>query len=28
MKLGASAMIIKPATIDALEEVLKKVKML
>ncbi|NJC94831.1 MAG: hypothetical protein C3F07_00915 [Anaerolineales bacterium] len=27
MKLGASAMIIKPATIDALEEALKKVKL-
>ena len=28
MKLGASAMIIKPATIDALEEALKKAKLL
>ena len=28
MKLGATAMIIKPATIDALEEALKKAKML
>jgi PleD family two-component response regulator len=28
MKLGASAMIIKPATIDALEDALKKAKML
>jgi PleD family two-component response regulator len=28
MKLGATMMIIKPATIDALEEALKKVKML
>ena len=28
MKLGATAMIIKPATIDALEEALKKAKLL
>jgi CheY-like chemotaxis protein len=28
MKLGANGMIIKPATIDALEDVLKKVKFL
>lgn len=28
MKLGATMMIIKPATIDALEEALKKAKML
>lgn len=28
MKLGATAMIIKPATIDSLEEALKKAKML
>lgn len=28
MKLGATAMIIKPATIDALESVLKKAKLL
>lgn len=28
MKLGATAMIIKPATIDALEEALKKAKIL
>lgn len=28
MKLGANVMIIKPATIDALEEALKKVKFL
>ena len=28
MKLGANCMIIKPATIDALEEALKKVKFL
>ena len=28
MKLGANGMIIKPATIDALEEALKKVKFL
>jgi len=28
MKLGASALIIKPATIDALENALKKAKML
>jgi PleD family two-component response regulator len=28
MKLGANVMIIKPATIDALEEALKKVKVL
>jgi PleD family two-component response regulator len=28
LKLGANAMIIKPATIDALEEALKKVKFL
>ena len=28
MKLGANMMIIKPATIDALEEALKKVKLL
>jgi two-component system chemotaxis response regulator CheY len=28
MKLGATAMIIKPATIDALEEALKKGKVL
>lgn len=28
MKLGASAMIIKPATIDVLEEALKKTKLL
>ena len=28
MKLGANTMIIKPATIDALEEALKKVKFL
>ena len=28
MKLGANAMIIKPATIDALEEALKKAKLL
>jgi two-component system chemotaxis response regulator CheY len=28
MKLGATAMIIKPATIDTLEEVLKKAKLL
>jgi PleD family two-component response regulator len=28
MKLGATAMIIKPATIDALEEVLKKANIL
>ena len=28
MKLGATAMIIKPATIDALENVLKKAKLL
>jgi two-component system chemotaxis response regulator CheY len=28
MKMGANGMIIKPATIDALEEVLKKVKFL
>src|SRR5512138_2534950 len=28
MKLGATSMIIKPATIDALEEALKKVKFL
>jgi CheY-like chemotaxis protein len=28
MKLGANTMIIKPATIDALEEALKKVKIL
>jgi len=28
MRLGATAMIIKPATIDALEEVLKKAKLM
>jgi CheY-like chemotaxis protein len=28
LKLGANVMIIKPATIDALEEALKKVKLL
>jgi hypothetical protein len=28
MKLGANLMIIKPATIDALEEALKKVRFL
>jgi DNA-binding NarL/FixJ family response regulator len=28
MRLGANVMIIKPATIDALEEALKKVKFL
>jgi len=28
MKLGASSMIIKPATIDALEDALKKVKLM
>jgi hypothetical protein len=28
MKLGANVMIIKPATIDALEDALKKVKFL
>jgi hypothetical protein len=28
MKLGANVLIVKPATIDALEEALKKVRLL